>query len=78
MAGYPEAHPDVISDDPEKMKEAYWSDIQYLKQKVRSTPARTKLDQEAASGCEGLQRSLQSIQNKYNLTFYQFCTKELK
>lgn len=34
MAGYPEAHPDVISEDPEKMKEAYWSDIHYLKEKV--------------------------------------------
>lgn len=35
VAGYPEAHPDVISEDPEKMKEAYWSDIHYLKEKVR-------------------------------------------
>mmetsp|Transcript_3439 Transcript_3439/g.9965 ORF Transcript_3439/g.9965 Transcript_3439/m.9965 type:complete len:600 (-) Transcript_3439:1135-2934(-) len=34
VAGYPEAHPDVITDDPEKMKEAYWNDIKYLKEKV--------------------------------------------
>lgn len=39
MAGYPEAHPDVISEDPEKMKEAYWSDIHYLKEKVCITVA---------------------------------------
>ncbi len=38
VAGYPEAHPDVITDDPEKMKEAYWNDIRYLKQKVPPTP----------------------------------------
>lgn len=36
VAGYPEAHPDVITDDPEKMKAAYWSDIQYLKEKIEA------------------------------------------
>lgn len=35
VAGYPEAHPDVISEDPEQMREAYWKDIHYLKEKVR-------------------------------------------
>ncbi len=35
VAGYPEAHPDVIVDDPEKMKENYWKDVHYLKEKVR-------------------------------------------
>ena len=35
IAGYPEAHPDSIVDDEEKMKENYWRDIHYLKQKVR-------------------------------------------
>jgi hypothetical protein len=34
VAGYPEAHPDVISEDPQQMREAYWKDIQYLKEKV--------------------------------------------
>ena len=34
VAGYPEAHPDVISEDPEQMREAYWKDIHYLKEKV--------------------------------------------
>jgi len=34
IAGYPEAHPDVISEDPEQMEKAYWSDIEYLKKKV--------------------------------------------
>ncbi|CAD7703090.1 unnamed protein product [Ostreobium quekettii] len=34
IAGYPEAHPDSIVDDEEKMKENYWRDIHYLKQKV--------------------------------------------
>ena len=34
VAGYPEAHPEVISDDPKAMEEAYHSDLQYLKQKV--------------------------------------------
>lgn len=34
VSGYPEAHPDVISDDPEEMERNYWSDIFYLKKKV--------------------------------------------
>lgn len=34
VAGYPEAHPEVISDDPKAMEEAYQSDLQYLKKKV--------------------------------------------
>lgn len=34
VAGYPEAHPDVIVDDAEKMKTNYWGDIEYLKKKV--------------------------------------------
>lgn len=34
VAGYPEAHPDRIVDDEEEMKENYWKDIHYLKQKV--------------------------------------------
>lgn len=35
VAGYPEAHPDVIVEDPEQMKKNYDADIAYLKQKVR-------------------------------------------
>ncbi len=35
MAGYPEAHPDVIVDDPEAMKDNYWKDVHYLKEKAR-------------------------------------------
>ena len=34
VAGYPEAHPEVISDDPNAMEKAYQSDLQYLKKKV--------------------------------------------
>lgn len=34
VAGYPEAHPDVIVDDADKMKANYWADIEYLKKKV--------------------------------------------
>ncbi len=34
MAGYPEAHPDAISDDPELARKAYSDDIAYLKKKV--------------------------------------------
>ncbi|KAK9842600.1 hypothetical protein WJX81_008347 [Elliptochloris bilobata] len=34
VAGYPEAHPDVIVDDPERMKENYWKDVHYLKEKI--------------------------------------------
>ena len=35
VAGYPEAHPDAISDDPKQQEEAYWNDIYYLKEKAR-------------------------------------------
>uniref|UniRef100_A0A061S486 methylenetetrahydrofolate reductase (NADH) n=1 Tax=Tetraselmis sp. GSL018 TaxID=582737 RepID=A0A061S486_9CHLO len=34
VAGYPEAHPDVITDDPEAMEKAYRSDLDYLKKKI--------------------------------------------
>lgn len=34
VAGYPEAHPDSIVEDPIKMKENYWADIKYLKEKI--------------------------------------------
>jgi len=34
VAGYPEAHPDVIVDDAEAMAAAYQRDLAYLKQKV--------------------------------------------
>ncbi|GLC56702.1 hypothetical protein PLESTB_001136600 [Pleodorina starrii] len=34
VAGYPEAHPDGIVDDPDQMNKNYWADIAYLKQKV--------------------------------------------
>lgn len=37
VAGYPEAHPEVISDDPKAMEEAYQNDLQYLKKKVAIT-----------------------------------------
>lgn len=36
VAGYPEAHPEVITDDAEEMERAYQSDLQYLKQKARA------------------------------------------
>ncbi|KAG2433005.1 hypothetical protein HXX76_008732 [Chlamydomonas incerta] len=36
VAGYPEAHPDGIVDDPEQMKKNYLADIAYLKQKVEA------------------------------------------
>lgn len=42
VAGYPEAHPEVISEDPKAMEEAYQNDLQYLKKKV---------DQLDSSGC---------------------------
>lgn len=38
VAGYPEAHPDSIVEDPEAMKKAYWENLAYLKEKVRTTP----------------------------------------
>jgi hypothetical protein len=34
VAGYPEAHPDYIVDDPEEMKKNYWDSLAYLKEKV--------------------------------------------
>lgn len=34
VAGYPEAHPDYIVDDPEQMKKNYWDSLAYLKQKI--------------------------------------------
>lgn len=34
VSGYPEAHPDVIVEDPQQMAAHYWSDIDYLKQKI--------------------------------------------
>lgn len=34
VAGYPEAHPDVIVEDPKEMEENYWKDIRYLKEKI--------------------------------------------
>ena len=34
VAGYPEAHPDAIVEDPAAMTEAYKADLAYLKQKV--------------------------------------------
>lgn len=46
VAGYPEAHPEVIVDDAEQMDKNYWSDIRYLKEKVRMGGGAG-----AASGC---------------------------
>ena len=34
VAGYPEAHPDAIVDDPERMAANYAADVAYLKRKV--------------------------------------------
>ena len=34
VAGYPEAHPDVIVEDKEQMEKNYRSDLEYLKKKV--------------------------------------------
>lgn len=34
VSGYPEAHPDVITDDPEQMEKNYKSDLEYLKAKI--------------------------------------------
>lgn len=39
VAGYPEAHPDYIVDDPEQMKKNYWESLAFLKQKVGSAAA---------------------------------------
>lgn len=38
VAGYPEAHPDVIVSDPEEMDKNYWKDVHYLKEKVSASP----------------------------------------
>ena len=35
VSGYPEAHPDVISEDKEQQEKAYRADLQYLKEKVK-------------------------------------------
>lgn len=34
VAGYPEAHPETIVDDPVQMEKNYWSNITYLKEKI--------------------------------------------
>jgi methylenetetrahydrofolate reductase (NADPH) len=34
VAGYPEAHPETIVDDPVEMEKNYWSNIKYLKEKI--------------------------------------------
>jgi len=34
VSGYPEAHPDSIVEDENQMKDHYWADIDYLKQKI--------------------------------------------
>ncbi|CAG9467574.1 unnamed protein product [Pedinophyceae sp. YPF-701] len=36
VAGYPEAHPDAIVEDPEEMKKNYQADIEYLKKKLEA------------------------------------------
>ena len=36
VSGYPEAHPDVISEDKDQQEKAYRADLQYLKQKVKA------------------------------------------
>ena len=36
VAGYPEAHPDVIVENEEDMKKNYWNDIHYLRSKVHA------------------------------------------
>ena len=36
VAGYPEAHPDAISQDTQEQEAAYWKDVHYLKEKARS------------------------------------------
>mmetsp|Transcript_2169 Transcript_2169/g.5508 ORF Transcript_2169/g.5508 Transcript_2169/m.5508 type:complete len:592 (-) Transcript_2169:476-2251(-) len=36
VAGYPEAHPDTIVEDPAQMEKNYWENIAYLKQKVEA------------------------------------------
>ncbi|KAK9806544.1 hypothetical protein WJX73_009540 [Symbiochloris irregularis] len=34
VSGYPEAHPDIIVDDPQQMDKNYWADLHYLKDKI--------------------------------------------
>jgi len=34
VAGYPEAHPETIVEDPEQMKKNYWENLDYLKAKI--------------------------------------------
>eukprot|EP01026_Neomeris_dumetosa_P055067 TRINITY_DN4982_c0_g2_i1.p1 TRINITY_DN4982_c0_g2~~TRINITY_DN4982_c0_g2_i1.p1 ORF type:complete len:598 (+),score=95.62 TRINITY_DN4982_c0_g2_i1:193-1986(+) len=34
VSGYPEAHPDNITDDPKENEENYWKDLAYLKKKI--------------------------------------------
>jgi len=34
VAGYPEAHPDAICDDPEQFKKNYAGELEYLKKKI--------------------------------------------
>ena len=36
VAGYPEAHPDTITDDPAENEANYQKDLAYLKEKVRA------------------------------------------
>ncbi|KAK9842943.1 hypothetical protein WJX74_004685 [Apatococcus lobatus] len=36
VAGYPEAHPDNIVDDPEDMKKNYWKELEYLHEKCKA------------------------------------------
>lgn len=36
VSGYPEAHPEQIVEDQEKMNKNYWADIDYLKAKVEA------------------------------------------
>ena len=54
MAGYPEAHPDVIVSDPEEMDKAYWNDVHYLKEKVLQDPLHTYVS--SAADAQGLMR----------------------
>ena len=53
MAGYPEAHPDTIVDDPEQMAKAYQENLAYLKAKVGGGGGRGQ--QGAAGGSRGQQ-----------------------
>ena len=35
VSGYPEAHPDLIVEDPAEMDKNYWKDLHYTKEKVQ-------------------------------------------